>query len=103
MKTPSVTLRCGAKIFDFAVAVWPKGQTDNPLGLSPWCQLPLGGSLLAVKRIVLPPSPREGSSARKTVQWTVFSENGSVDPRGQPAGLTEGVAIPQLSVKSFHL
>ena len=22
-----------------------------------------------------------GSSARKTVQWTVFSENGSADPR----------------------
>ena len=28
-----------------------------------------------------------GSSARKTVQWTVFSENGSVDPGGKSRNL----------------
>ncbi|MBQ3304188.1 MAG: hypothetical protein IJH03_06575, partial [Clostridia bacterium] len=28
-----------------------------------------------------------GSSARKTVQWTVFSENGSADPGGKSRNL----------------
>ena len=40
-----------------------------------------------------------GSSARKTVQWTVFSENGPVGPGELSPEATEGLPSRQVSGK----
>lgn len=60
----------------------------------------------------LMPSPSGGSSARKTVRWTVFSENGPAGPRngGSASALTDEVvpAFPEAEppaprrMRSFH-
>ena len=41
-----------------------------------------------------------GSSARKTVQWTVFSENGSADPGGKSREIN---AEMQFKTPKMHL